>query len=90
VRDKLSDFFDIPSECIGGDSLITVAGTHEISVYGCRSILEYGQDCVLVRLSRGKVSVQGKQLEVHALVGDQITVRGKIIAVHLHEQEEGE
>ncbi len=86
---RMSDMLDIPIEGITSRCCVTVNGDEEASACGCNGILSYDTKQVILRTTDGTIRINGESLEICALIDDQITVRGKIVSVHMHETEEG-
>lgn len=55
----------------------------ELQVTGCRQVLIYEDDCVLIRLKERKVRVCGQGLTLHGYFGDEIVIGGFIQSVCL-------
>lgn len=55
----------------------------ELQVTGCRQVLVYEDDCVLIRLKDRKVRVCGTGLTLHGYFGDEIVIGGLIRSVCL-------
>lgn len=77
---------DLPLSSLGHDFYMEIQGEENAVVFGCRAILAYGDDEILLRVRSGVVCIQGAALEIASLVRDCVTVLGKIRAVYLREE----
>ena len=84
LRERISDFLDIPAENTVKTSKIVIVGDSEAVVGGCGSVLEYESERIVLKTSLGKAEINGNDLTILSLLGDQITVRGRIHSVTLH------
>ena len=48
----------------------------EVTVAGCRRIVEYGSARIRISVCEGEITVEGRGLTVHTYRGDELTVRG--------------
>lgn len=60
---------------------IHIEGTQEVSVEGCRGILEYEKDRIVLRLCNKCVMIQGSRLTMRSYFGNHIRIMGDIISV---------
>lgn len=84
----MRDILDVPLE--GGSvwNTVQIVGDCEISVSGCKGVLIYMSDQILLRGVSGNILILGDDLEMHSLSGDRITVCGKIGSVYPHYKSE--
>ena len=83
LRERISDFLDIPAESTVKTSKIVIVGDGEAVVGGCGNVLEYESERIVLKTSLGKAEINGNDLTILSLLGDQITVRGRIHSVKL-------
>ena len=50
---------DVPLEGITSLSTVQIVGDREVSVTGCRSVLDYTTERILLRVTSGHVMIQG-------------------------------
>ena len=62
---------------------VTLRGRREAVVTGCRRILRYGKEEMILALSKGQLRVCGKELFCYSFEGGAVTLRGVIDAVLL-------
>lgn len=82
LGETMRDAMDIPLEGVSRLSVIEIIGDKEAAVSGCIGVLEYSPECVVLKLKSGTASICGERLEMQSLIGDKITVHGKILSVH--------
>lgn|GEM_PF-4427053 len=87
LRERLTDALDMPLEAISAGSTVEIAAAREAVVCGCLSVLEYSPACVVLRTRAGRIRVCGDGLRMCSLLGDRITVSGRIEAVYTEEAE---
>ncbi len=84
--EKLKTALDIPEILTSNLPHIEAEGNREISVDGCRGILEYTQD--KVRLNAGKLIITfvGDDMEIKAYSEIQTVIGGNILSVEFESQ----
>ena len=87
-RDFLARFgerLDIPREALPGGFGLTLSGQNELSVRGCRRILEYGSECIRLSLGGTVLSITGEGLLCSFFSAETLTVCGYIRVLALEE-----
>ena len=84
-RERLSEMCDVPLAALGGASTVEVTDGQEAVVTGCRSVRAYSPQEIVLRTERGEVRICGDGLCIRSLLGDRITVYGRIRTVHTEE-----
>ena len=87
---RLHETLDFPLEGFKGITRVEVIGRHEAIAEGCECVLIYTAESIVLRMRKGYVRITGEELEMESLIGDRITVRGIIHAVHLCETDKTE
>ena len=78
-KEKLRLFNHIETEKnIIGASRIEMLSNREISVDGCRQILEYNDLYVKIKINEGELIITGKSLGIPVFDGSQIKISGVI------------
>ena len=57
---------------------VVLTGRREAVVTGCRRILHYGEDEMILALAKGKLRVRGNGLFCYSFEGGAVTLRGVI------------
>lgn len=81
ILERLSSGLDIPPAAITGLVHIEAEGNREITVDGCKGVLEYSENSV--RLNTGKLVVRicGAQLTITMLQNGQAVIKGDITGI---------
>lgn len=90
IARRMRQMLDVPLEGITSLSTVQIVGDREVSVTGCRSVLDYTTERILLRVTSGHVMIQGECLEMESLLSDRITVCGRIHTVRTKMPQEGE
>lgn len=80
--ERVRQMLDVPLEGISKLSTVQIVGDREVSVGGCRCVLEYSEEQIVLRGHSGCIRICGKGLEMESLIGDRITVCGCVSAVY--------
>lgn len=86
---RLQQMMDVPLEGISNLSTVQIVGDREVSVTGCRCVLEYSTEQIVLRGHSGRIRICGTNLEMESLIGDRITVCGAVSAVYTDFSQEG-
>ncbi len=76
--ERTAETFDLPGEVAAGQSRVTVTGERSALVEGHRGILEYGDDCIAVRLKKRILTIRGSGIELAAMSQQDLLVTGCI------------
>lgn len=61
----------------------------EVTVSGCRRIIEYGSARIRISVSEGYITVEGRGLTVHTYQSDELTVRGWLTGIFFDDSPNG-
>ncbi len=89
-RDLMAAFgrkLDIPREMLPGGFSLEMCGTGELTVRGCKRILSYAQERIVLEIGKRTLCVQGKELLCSAFCAGAVTVSGEIKALTIEEGE---
>lgn len=78
---ELADRLDLPQEALLGSGKLTVVAGRRVFVENHRGILEYGTGRMVISLDRGRVVINGTELELAAMSGRELVIRGKLQSV---------
>lgn len=76
---RMGTKYGMPSQ--EGGFGVALTGRREAVVTGCRRILHYGEDEMILALVKGKLRVRGSGLFCYSFEGGAVTLRGLIDAV---------
>ena len=75
---KINDMLEIPKEVYSNEPKITVTGFNEIIIENYKGILEYEDYFVKISTHIGTINVNGMNLNLEKMNGDNIKIKGKI------------
>lgn len=76
---------DIPREALPGGFGLALSGQKELTVNGCRRILDYSPECILLSLGKTALRIEGSDLLCTVFGGRSVTVAGHIRAICFEE-----
>jgi len=77
----VTDFLEIPGDLVLDLPKVIVIGRTEIYLENHRGIIEYDLNRLRVNLSRGFLEIEGDNLEIKALMPDEMSITGKIHSI---------
>lgn len=75
---ELAEKLELPGEIIPGAGSLTVIGGRRALVEGCRGLLEYSQERVVLSLKRGRIIIGGAGLTIRVMNAAALIVSGRI------------
>lgn len=88
-RRGLLEMLALPSDALAGEVLVEMRGRQTMLVQGCRRILEYSPERIVIAARGFSVSVVGQRLICSAYYGGTVAVEGLISGVYYGEEGEG-
>lgn len=73
----------MPDEIVSNDPKITVIGFNEMLIENYKGILEYDEILIRINTYIGIININGFNLNLEQISGDDILVRGKIDSITL-------
>ncbi|MBQ8509139.1 MAG: YabP/YqfC family sporulation protein [Clostridia bacterium] len=89
LSQRLCETFDIPVGTFGKISFIEAAGNRELSISGCESLVAYTEECVVLELCDGCITIRGSDLTLRSFTGGRVTVNGIIVSIFYGREEAG-
>ncbi|HJC46990.1 MAG TPA: YabP/YqfC family sporulation protein [Candidatus Lachnoclostridium pullistercoris] len=83
VRTAAAESLKFPRDVVLGETLISIEGGHSLVIENYRSILFYGDDCLKLLTKNGRVSVEGKGLQIEYYDEESMKITGSIRRVEL-------
>ena len=77
AAESLADRLDLPQALLGSGKL-TVAAGRQVFIENHCGILEYGTERICVAFDRGRVVINGAGLELVAMSGRELIIRGRL------------
>ena len=78
---RLGAILDVPADLLCGACYLEMRGQSELSLQGCRRILVYTPEEIVLRLRNGSVRLAGKCLTCLSYHAGRITVHGWITEI---------
>ncbi|HZK87024.1 MAG TPA: sporulation protein YqfC [Syntrophomonas sp.] len=78
ISKTMAEFLEIPKDLVLDIPKITLIGRNELYLENHRGIIEYSSQRLRINLSRGFLEIQGENLEIKALLPDEIKILGDI------------
>lgn len=75
---RLNDILEMPKEVVSNEPKITIVGFNQILIENYKSILEYEEFYVKINTYIGAININGFNLRLKEMTGDDIMVLGKI------------
>ncbi|MCI8481759.1 MAG: sporulation protein YqfC [Clostridia bacterium] len=75
---KISKFLELPEEVISDKPKITIVGFEEVLIENYKAILEYEDFYIKINTYLGAININGFNLRLKEMTGDDIMVLGKI------------
>lgn len=88
LREKLEQDLDVPSDVLCGGLLFELRGRGCAAVGGCRKILAYSPDRIVIKTSRDVLVISGKRLTCLTYCAGEVTVMGEIGKIEFAEDDE--
>lgn len=75
---RINEILEMPREIVSNEPKITIVGFEEILIENYKSILEYEEFYVKINTYIGVININGFNLRLKEMTGDDIMVLGKI------------
>lgn len=75
---KINEMLEMPKEIVSKEPKITIIGFEEILIENYKSILEYEEFYVKINTYIGVININGFNLKLKEMTGDDIMVLGQI------------
>lgn len=85
INRVLADFLEIPRDLVLDIPKLTLIGRNELYLENHRGIIEYTLNRMRINLSRGFLEIEGEDLEIKALMPEELSITGYIRAIKYHE-----
>lgn len=78
---ELAEKLELPGEIMPGTGSLTITGGRRALIEGCRGLLEYSKERLVLALQRGKISINGADLCIRAMNAGTLVISGRIETV---------
>lgn len=75
---KINEMLEMPKEIVSNEPKVTILGFEQILIENYKSILEYEEFYVKINTYIGVININGFNLRLKEMTGDDIMVLGKI------------
>lgn len=82
ISKAMADLLEIPADLVMDMPRLTVTGRNEFYLENHKGIIEYTTERIRINLSRGFMEVIGDNLEIQALMPDEMKVWGDINTIN--------
>ncbi len=80
-NNRINDILELPQEVVSNKPKITIVGFEELLIENYKSILEYEEFYIKVNTYIGAININGFNLRLKEMTGDDIMVLGKIDSI---------
>ncbi|MGI6434282.1 MAG: sporulation protein YqfC [Syntrophomonadaceae bacterium] len=77
----LADFLEIPHDLVLDIPKLTLVGRNDLYLENHRGIIQYNAHLLRINLSRGFLEIEGQNMEIKALLPEELHVVGEIHTV---------
>ncbi len=77
----MADFLEIPADIVLDLPKLTITGRNQMYLENHKGIIEYSATRMRINLTRGFLEINGENLEIQALMPDEMRIIGEIIMV---------
>ncbi len=81
VKSKIAEKLNIPEDISEGFPIVTITGNGEIYVENYKGIIEYGKQCIRIQTKIGRITFQGKNLEIVYYTNVDMKIVGELESV---------
>ncbi|MDD4171729.1 MAG: sporulation protein YqfC [Syntrophomonas sp.] len=81
ISKAMADLLEIPADLVLDLPRLTITGRNELYLENHKGIIEYSTVRMRINLSRGFLEVNGDNLEIQALMPDEMRVIGEISSI---------
>lgn len=75
-KEKVVESLSLPKDLMLGASIVTVMGTHDVSVENYKGILEYTKECIIIQGKNCQICFSGKELSIDYYTNEDMKISG--------------
>lgn len=75
---RVTEAFQLPSDCILGNTCMVMTGKTQLFIENYRSIIEYTDSSLKIQGKNGKIFIVGKSIYIESYSADMMLVKGII------------
>jgi sporulation protein YqfC len=81
ISKAMADLLEIPGDLVLDMPRLTITGRNELYLENHKGIIEYSTNRMRINLSRGFLEILGENLEIQALMPEEMKVLGDISSI---------
>ena len=85
---KIDDILEIPKEVYSNEPKMTIVGCNEMIIENYKGILEYEDFFVKISTHIGIININGFNLKLEQMTGDDIKILGKLESIDIERTED--
>lgn len=85
---KIDDILEMPKEVYSNEPKMTIVGCNEMIIENYKGILEYEEYFVKISTHIGIININGFNLKLEQMTGDDIKILGKIDSIDIESIED--
>ena len=78
IVERLVGDYDVPPELLCGGCFIEMRGRHSITVRGCRRVIKYSTENIVLKMKSETIEITGRRLRCLTYLSGAVTIEGKI------------
>lgn len=83
ITERFCKRFDLPADIASGGLTLELRGRNNLLLCGCREILAYSTERIVLRLAKGQIAICGRSLVMTAYYDGQTGIDGEIYSIEL-------
>lgn len=87
---RINKLLEIPEEISSNEPKITIMGFNQMLIENYKGILEYQEFFIRINTYTGIININGFQLSLNEMTGDDIMVTGKIDSIDFESMQDEE
>lgn len=82
VKDKFSDFLELPIETIKKTTKITIIENFDILIEGYEKIIDYYDNYIKIKTCNIIIVIDGKNLDIKEITDSELVIQGEIYSLN--------
>ena len=87
LAERMGSILDVPADLLCGGCYLELRGQNELKVQGCRRIVGYTSEEIVLRLRRGALCVRGRNMNCTSYHSGCVTIEGWIEGMNFRDAE---
>nr|WP_296157768.1 YabP/YqfC family sporulation protein [uncultured Blautia sp.] len=86
-KDNLLSALEVPGDLAEKETVVTITGKNQAVIENYKSLLHYTKEEIIILTFRGKITLQGSNLEIPWYTTEEMRVSGRFFLIILEQQE---